>query len=144
MSIKLFTFLITFHFLEHLYQMVQVYYLGIERSKAGGILGSVYPWLMKSELLHYGYAVFMFMGINYFIRESKGKELRWWKLSFGLQTWHLFEHSILLSQAICGLYPTVSVGQIFLPKIELHFFYNCVVFIPIMVAMYYRTIKPRG
>jgi hypothetical protein len=31
-----------------------------------------------------------------------------------------------------------SIGQIWIPRIELHLFYNAIVFTPMVVAMYYH------
>jgi hypothetical protein len=33
----------------------------------------------------------------------------------------------------------MSILQLFIPRVELHLFYNTVVFIPMMVAMYYHA-----
>jgi hypothetical protein len=35
-----------------------------------------------------------------------------------------------------------SVGQIWIPRIELHLFYNAIVFAPMVVAMYYHMYPP--
>jgi len=65
-------------------------------------------------------------------------------VSFWIQFWHHFEHFILLYQAqtqrfwFGGTVPT-SIGQIWIPRIELHLIYNALVFIPMVVAMYYHV-----
>src|SRR5215469_17921532 len=51
------------HWGEHLVQAYQIWVLGWPRPQANGILGLWYPWLIKSETLHYGYAVVMLIGI---------------------------------------------------------------------------------
>lgn len=54
--------------------------------------------------------------------------------------WHHLEHLLLLIQAITGSYllgrsvPT-SIIQLIIPRVELHLFYNAVVFAPMVVAM---------
>ncbi|GAC1662284.1 MAG: hypothetical protein NVS9B4_15760 [Candidatus Acidiferrum sp.] len=42
---------------EHFFQTYQIYVMHWPRSKAGGLLGLWYLWLIKSEALHYGYAL---------------------------------------------------------------------------------------
>jgi len=51
------------HWGEHLFQAYQIYVMGWPRPKANGLLGLWYPWLIKSEVLHYAYAVVMLAGI---------------------------------------------------------------------------------
>ena len=51
------------HWGEHLVQAYQIYVMGWPPAKAGGILGLWYPWLIKSEVLHYSYALVMLVGI---------------------------------------------------------------------------------
>ena len=51
------------HWGEHLAQAYQIWVMGWPTAKANGILGLWYPWLIKSEALHYGYALVMLIGI---------------------------------------------------------------------------------
>jgi len=68
-------------------------------------------------------------------------------VAFWIQFWHHFEHFILFYQAqthrfwFGGSVPT-SVGQIWIPRIELHLIYNALVFIPMVIAMYYHMYPP--
>jgi hypothetical protein len=72
-----------------------------------------------------------------FVGRSKG----WWMAAFGIQFWHHIEHLLLLIQAQTGTaffgkaVPT-SVLQLVIPRVELHLFYNTIVFIPMVVALY--------
>jgi len=112
-----------------------------------GILGMYYPWLMRTETLHYSFALVMLVGLWVLRKGFTGTSYRWWMVSFGIQFWHHFEHFILFYQAqthhywFGGTVPT-SVGQIWIPRIELHLFYNAIVFIPMVVAMYYHVYPP--
>jgi hypothetical protein len=60
-----------------------------------------------------------------------------------IQFWHHIEHALLQGQVIAGrtlfgsAVPT-SILQVWFPRLELHLFYNGVVFVPMMVAMYYH------
>ena len=76
-------------------------------------------------------------------RGFTGRSHTWWMIAFGIQFWHHFEHFLLFYQAqtqhnfFGGAVPT-SVGQIWIPRIELHLIYNALVFAPMIVAMYYH------
>ncbi len=131
------------HWLEHLLQAVQIFLLGWPRPESAGALGLVFPWLVKSEMLHYAYALVMLLGLALLRPAFMGRARRWWNLALILQVWHHFEHALLLGQAIAHINlfnapaPT-SIVQLLVPRVELHLFYNVVVFIPMLVAMYYH------
>ncbi|MCT2583729.1 hypothetical protein [Actinophytocola gossypii] len=135
------------HWAEHLVQAAQIYWLGWPRPEAGGVLGLVFPVLVTSEWLHYGYAVVMLVGFVILRHGFTGRSRTWWNLALGIQVWHHFEHLLLLVQAITGAHllgepvPT-SVAQLVFPRVELHLFYNAVVFAPMVVAMVYH-LRPR-
>jgi len=38
----------------------------------------------------------------------------------------------------------MSVLQLFVPRVELHLFYNTIVFIPMVLGMYYHMFPPKG
>ena len=52
--------LVLLHWTEHLFQAAQIWILGMPRPQALGALGYVFPWLVKSEVLHFSYALLMF------------------------------------------------------------------------------------
>lgn len=129
------------HWAEHLVQAFQIYGLGWAPPDARGVLGHWYPWMVKSELLHYGYALVMLVGLWVFRSGFKGRSHKWWMAAFWIQFWHHIEHAILQGQAIVGrnlldLPVPTSLVQLWIPRVELHLFYNTVVFIPMIVAMY--------
>lgn len=143
--LMLFATICAAHWLEHIFQMYQVYVMKVPRPMAGGCLGMVYPWLVKTELLHYGYAVVMLLGLWLLRKGFTGQAHNWWVAALVIQFWHHFEHLLLFGQAMThhylfGGHQPTSVLQIFFPRIELHMFYNTLVTIPIVVAMvlYYR------
>ena len=135
--------IVLFHWAEHIVQAYQVWVLHMPRPMAMGILGTYYPWLMRTETLHYSFALVMLVGLWVLRKGFTGTSHKWWMVSFWIQFWHHFEHFILFYQAqthrywFGGSVPT-SVGQIWIPRIELHLFYNAIVFIPMVVAMYYH------
>ena len=57
------------------------------------------------------------------------------------------DHLLLIIQAATGHnffgrpVPT-SVLQLWLPRVELHLFYNAVVFVPMVIGMYYHLFPP--
>jgi len=38
----------------------------------------------------------------------------------------------------------VSIVQLWVPRVELHLFYNTIVFIPMMLGMYFHLFPPKG
>ncbi|GGS32288.1 hypothetical protein [Actinokineospora fastidiosa] len=140
--VGLFAFLVIVlgHWAEHIVQAVQIYALDWPRPQAGGVLGLWFPWLVKSELMHYGYALVMLVGFVLLRHGFHGRARTWWMLALWVQVWHHFEHLLLFLQALTGQNllgqpaPT-SILQLVLPRVELHLFYNAIVFIPMVVAM---------
>lgn len=136
------------HWAEHLTQAYQIWVLGWPVPKSQGVLGLYFPWLVTSELLHYGYALVMLVGMWMLRRGFGGRSRTWWMIAFGIQFWHHIEHLLLLVQAHTGLrlagqeLPT-SLLQLVAPRVELHLFYNTVVFLPMVVAMY-RHLRPNA
>lgn len=131
------------HWAEHLAQAWQVYVLNWPRPEAGGVLGLFFPWLVKSEFMHYAYALVMLVGFWLLRPGFTGKSRFWWSLTLWIQFWHHIEHGLLQGQALVGqnLFGSpvpVSVLQLWIPRVELHLFYNAVVFAPMLVAMYYH------
>ena len=137
------------HWLEHLMQAYQIWVLGMARPESLGLVGKWYPWLVTSELMHWSYAVSMFIGLVILLPGFYGRSRLWWMISLLIQGWHLFEHSLLQGQAMIGDFLfgasiPMSVFQYWIPRVELHLIYNAAVFIPMMVAMYYHLYPPAG
>ncbi|HEY0640332.1 MAG TPA: hypothetical protein VGD67_22100 [Pseudonocardiaceae bacterium] len=132
------------HWAEHLTQAVQVWVLDWPRPQARGVLGVPFPWLVSSEWMHYAYAIVMLVGLFLLLPGFVGRARTWWLIALGLQFWHHIEHLLLLIQALTGSnladkpVPT-SIAQLVFPRVELHLFYNVVVFIPMVVAMYLHS-----
>ncbi|HEX8362740.1 MAG TPA: hypothetical protein VF613_21640 [Longimicrobium sp.] len=131
------------HWAEHLIQAYQIWSLGMPRHHALGALGMIWPWLVHSETLHYAYALVMLVGLLALYPGMMGQARTWWGVALALQFWHHFEHALLLAQAATGWRlgagpAPVSILQLVLPRVELHLFYNTVVFVPMLVAMAYH------
>jgi hypothetical protein len=147
-GLRSFMVIVLAHWAEHLLQAFQIYALGWPVPEARGLLGLYFPWLIQSETLHYGYAIVMLIGLFLFRPGFTGVvDRRWWNAALVIQFWHHIEHLLLLLQAASGQnllgrpVPT-SILQLWLPRVELHLFYNAIVFIPMIVAMYYHVFPP--
>ena len=142
-TLQLFTGIVLLHWAEHLTQAYQVYVLHWPVHQARGFLGQAFPWLVHSEVLHYGYAVIMLVGIWALLPGFVGRSRTWWLAALVIQFWHHIEHALLQIQAILGTpffgraVPT-SIAQLWIPRLELHLFYNTLVFVPMVVAMIYH------
>src|ERR1041384_6192571 len=148
-SLQLFMFIVLAHWAEHLVQAVQIYVLGWPRPQAGGVLGLFFPFLVNSEILHYGYAIVMLIGIWMLRKGFTGLSRKWWTVALVIQFWHHIEHALLQSQLILhhnllNSPVPVSFLQMAFPKnrVEIHLFYNAIVFIPMMIGMYYHMFPP--
>jgi hypothetical protein len=146
-SLQLFMAIVLAHWAEHLAQAFQIYVLGWAVPDARGVLGLPFPWLVSSELLHYGYALVMLTGLWVLRAGFVGWSRAWWTLALVIQFWHHIEHGILQGQAIAAQnlfnspVPT-SIAQLWFPRVELHLFYNTIVFIPMVIAMYHHMVPP--
>ncbi|HEY6968102.1 MAG TPA: hypothetical protein VJA94_02770 [Candidatus Angelobacter sp.] len=137
------------HWTEHFAQAWQIYVLGWPAHHAGGFLGFFYPWLVHSEVLHYGYALIMLIGIWVLRQGFTGLSRKWWTVALVIQFWHHFEHLLLIGQAtfhhnLFGSPVPTSIIQLIIPRVELHLFYNSIVFIPMVVGMYYHMFPRKG
>lgn len=141
-ALRVFMVIVLAHWAEHLLQAFQIYALGWPIPESRGALGYFFPWLVKSETLHYGYALVMLAGLFLLRKGFVGvEERRWWTIALAIQFFHHIEHGLLQMQAITGQnlfdrpVPT-SIAQLWVPRVELHLFYNTIVFIPMAIAMY--------
>jgi hypothetical protein len=145
-ALMIFMVIVTGHWAEHIAQAYQIWVLGWPRPASNGLLGLAFPALVTSEWLHYGYAVLMLGALIMLRHGFVGRARSWWQASLWIQMWHHFEHLLLLLQALTGTnllgrpVPT-SVAQLVFPRVELHLFYNGIVFVPMVVAMV-RHLRP--
>src|SRR5687767_6778908 len=147
-ALRVFVVIVLAHWAEHLLQAFQIYGLGWSVPEARGLAGYFFPFLVSSELMHYGYAVVMLAGLWILRPGFRGLEdRRWWNIALAIQFFHHVEHLLLQGQYLLGQnlfdrpVPT-SLLQLWVPRVELHLFYNTVVFIPMVVAMAYHMFPP--
>jgi hypothetical protein len=146
-SLQIFMAIVLAHWMEHLVQAYQIWVMHWPRPKALGLLGLFWPWLIQTEALHYGYALIMLIGIWVLRKGFTGRALTWWTIALVIQFWHHVEHFLLIYQATTHhnfWHKPVpcSVLQLYFPRVELHLFYNTVVFIPMVIGMYYHMFPP--
>jgi hypothetical protein len=146
-ALQIFLVIVLAHWAEHLTQAFQIYVLGWPVPASRGVLGHWFPWLVHSEVLHYTFAVIMLAGLGVLLPGFAGRSRSWWLAALVIQFWHHIEHALLQVQAIAGhnLFNSpvpVSIAQLWIPRVELHLFYNTVVFIPMVVAMYRHMFPP--
>jgi hypothetical protein len=147
-ALQAFMIVVLAHWAEHLLQAFQIYGLGWPVPEALGALGYFFPYLVRSETLHYGYAIVMLIGLWTLRSGFNGeRDRKWWTIALSIQFFHHFEHLLLITQYFSGHnlagrpVPT-SILQLWVPRVELHLFYNTIVFIPMMIAMYYHMFPP--
>ena len=142
-SLQLFMVIVLAHWAEHLAQAFQIYVMGWPVPESRGVLGLWFPSLVSSEILHYGYAILMLVGLWVLRKGFVGRSYTWWMISFWIQFWHHIEHALLQAQALVGqnLFGSpvpMSIVQLWIPRVELHLIYNTAVFIPMVMAMYHH------
>lgn len=143
-ALWLYMLIIVAHWLEHVLQIYQIYGLGWEPAKSGGLLGVIYPQLIESETLHFVYDFIQWAGIL-LLRpgfSGLGRAATYWTIAMLAQTWHYIEHVLLMGQYLTGHYlfgapQQISILQLWFPRAELHFTYNLLVFIPMVIAVHY-------
>lgn len=146
-ALQLFMVVVLAHWAEHLVQAFQIYVLAWPVPESRGVLGMWFPWLVKSEVLHYSYALVMLTGIWVLRSGFVGLSRKWWLVALGIQFWHHIEHALLQGQALVGINlfnspVPMSLAQLWVPRVELHLIYNTLVFIPMIVGMYYHLFPP--
>lgn len=148
-ALLIFMAVVIAHWAEHLVQAYQIWGLGWARPQARGVLGMPFPWLISQEWLHYAYALVMLAGLVALRPGFTGTARTWWTVALWIQAWHHLEHLLLFIQAqtgtpFFGQAAPVSIAQLVVPRVELHLFYNAVVFLPMVVAVFlHRRPAPR-
>jgi len=149
LALWLFMAIVLGHWAEHIAQAWQIYVRGWPAHHALGFLGYYFPWLVHSEVLHYSYALVMLIGIWILRRGFTGLSRTWWTVALVIQFWHHIEHLLLIGQAtfhhnLFGSPVPTSIVQQIIPRVELHLFYNSIVFIPMVIGMYYHVFPRKG
>lgn len=136
----LFMIIVLGHWIEHVSQIYQVYVMGWLPADAGGALGLWFPSINKSEVLHFTYNGALWGGLLILRFGFRGRSRSWWNAALIAQSWHFFEHFLLQVQWLTGIYlfgasKQISILELWFPRMELHFAYNLIVFVPMVIAM---------
>lgn len=140
-SLVIFGIIVLTHWVEHVVQAAQIWAFDMARPDAKGALGYLFPWLVESEWLHYGYALAMLGGFALLLPGFSGRSKAVWGVALGIQIWHHVEHALLLYQAqaghnLFGKAAPTSVLQLIWQRPELHLFYNGLVTAPMLLAVW--------
>ena len=84
-TLRVFMIIVIVHLAEHLVQAYQAYVLAWPLHQARGILGQAFPWLVHSEVLHYGYALIMLIGLWVLLPGFVGRARLWWLAALVIQ-----------------------------------------------------------
>jgi len=144
-----FAVVVLLHWAEHIVQAFQIWVLHYKKPAALGLIGAQWPWLIKSEWLHYGFALVMLVGLAVLFRGFTGRARIFWGIALAIQVWHFIEHQILFLQAQTHQYwfgakvPTSVLQSVWpMDRPEIHLVYNTLVTIPMIVALYFHTYPP--
>ncbi len=79
----------------------------------------------------------------------QGQSRKWWTGALVAQSWHFFEHFLLQVQWLTGIYlfgasKQISILQLWIPRVELHFMYNLIVFVPMVIALIIHFQQSKG
>ena len=138
------------HWGEHLLQAFQIYGLGWPRAGSARRARHFFPVLVTSEMLHYGYALVMLVGLWVLRRASPastiagGGRSRSASSSSTTSSTRCCRTQALVGHNLFDRPVPTSLVQLWVPRVELHLFYNTIVFIPMVVARCRRLKPPCG
>ena len=143
------------HVFEHIVQMTQVYVLGVPDDDALGLLGYVLQFNGTEEWLHLGFNSLYLASLYALIlplRRVTPRALPLWSFAlflFGsvwLETWHVIEHGVIIAHVIAnGGCPCPGIGDAALGVSDtiLHFFYNVLAYLGVVIAFAF-AVRARG
>jgi hypothetical protein len=101
-ALQMFMLITLAHWGEHLAQTFQVYVLHWPLKESFGMVGMLFPALVKNESIHYAYAIVMLIGLWVLRTGFTGRAYVWWMIAFWIQFWHHIEHALLQYQVVVG------------------------------------------
>ena len=126
----------TAHLLEHVAQMVQIHVLHLSGANAQGIVGQ-----LNIEWVHFSWNALIL--ITLLVLLPRFRTNAWLIAVTPLAVWHFVEHSVMiatyLQTGVSGTPGLLSSGGLLfgglpIPRPDLHFLYNLVETIPLLVA----------
>lgn len=124
------------HFLEHLTQMVQIHVLDLSGPEARGVFGQ-----LDLEWVHFGWNTWVLLATVVLLFRYRQNAWLWATLVFA--GWHEIEHAYMLSRYLAtgqqGHPGLLAMGGVIgdglpLKRPDLHFLYNLIETIPMVVA----------
>jgi hypothetical protein len=143
------------HVFEHVVQLTQVYVLGVADDDALGLLGYLIQFNGTEEWLHLGFNSLYLASLYALIlplwRITPAALPLWAFLVFvfgsvWLETWHVIEHGVIIANVIAnGGCPCPGIGDAALGVSDtiLHFFYNVLAYVGVVIAFAF-AIRARG
>ena len=126
----------TAHLLEHVAQMVQIHVLHLSGANAQGIVGQ-----LNIEWVHFSWNALVLVALLVLLPRFPTNP--WLIAVTPLAAWHFVEHSVMiatyLQTGVSGTPGLLSSGGLLfgglpIPRPDLHFLYNLVETIPLLVA----------
>jgi hypothetical protein len=129
------------HVFEHALQLLQVYVFDVPSERAFGLLGFVINFNDTAEWLHLGFNVLYLVALYVLavaLHElvvsgvvSNGQFRSFLVLGVGLETWHMVEHVVIISNVVrnngCPC-PGIADRALNVTDIQLHFVYNALTY----------------
>ncbi len=139
------------HVVEHVIQLVQVYVLGVPDDDALGLLGAVFQFQGTEEWLHlvfnvsYLLALYLLLVPLWRLVPERIPAWAFWSFlvwSVGLESWHVIEHLVIIANVLrnhgCPC-PGIGDRALGITDTVLHFGYNLVAFLGLLVPFVYVT-----
>ncbi|TMF82295.1 MAG: hypothetical protein E6I18_01325 [Chloroflexi bacterium] len=126
----------TAHLLEHVAQMVQIHVLHLSGANAQGIVGQ-----LNIEWVHFSWNALVLVALLVLLPRFPTNP--WLIAVTPLAAWHFVEHSVMIATyiqtGVSGTPGLLSSGGLLfgglpIPRPDLHFLYNLVETIPLLVA----------
>ena len=142
------------HVVEHVIQLVQVYVLGVPDDDALGLLGAVFQFQGTEEWLHlvfnvsYLLALYLLLVPLWRLVPERIPAWAFWSFliwSVGLESWHVIEHLVIIANVLrnhgCPC-PGIGDRALGITDTVLHFGYNAVAFLGLLVPFVFVTRRP--
>ena len=132
------------HCLEHVAQMIQIHVLGLDGANARGIFG-----VLDIEVVHFLWNSWVIVAVGLLVTRFPDNPWLW--LTAVLAGWHEIEHawifSVYLTTGVSGTPGLLSQGGALLGGLpisrpDLHFLYNVIESIPLVVAFVRQVPRP--
>ncbi len=131
------------HVVEHVAQVVQLHVLRLPTSEARGIVGA-----LDLEWVHFVWSVSILAASAVLLWRYPHD--RWLLLAVVLSVWHELEHTVIMSTYLAtGVAGTPGLlaaggaiaGGLAIPRPDLHFLYNAMITIPLLLAFRAETLR---